>query len=158
MFALKLKDSVSSLSSLVTTVERTQVDEGEYFSSTSEITTIEDKTETIVEKRKTKEEQVWSLPEIPLPQTIIEREDNWFELLDVIPKETPYVPPGAVKIPCAAFQNNFSSLMLCSVLSGCVEDVKVTACVERLSPVFAHIISYAEGKRPGGGRKFCLCG
>ncbi|XP_035528044.1 uncharacterized protein LOC118335725 [Morone saxatilis] len=78
----------------VTTVERAQVDGGEYFSSTTEITTVEEKTEIIVEERQTREEEVWHIPEIPPPQTITERDDDWFVLLDVIPRETPYVPPG----------------------------------------------------------------
>ncbi|XP_070821751.1 uncharacterized protein [Chaetodon trifascialis] len=78
----------------VTAVERAQVDEGEYFTSTTES---EEKTEMIVEERKVREEEVWSVPEIPTPQTLTERDDDWFVLLDVIPRETPYVPPVTVR-------------------------------------------------------------
>ncbi|XP_044063520.1 uncharacterized protein LOC122881404 isoform X14 [Siniperca chuatsi] len=81
----------------VTTVERAQVDEGLYFTSTTEITTVEEKTEIIVEDRKIREEEVWRVPEIPPPQTITERDDDWFVLLDVIPREMPYVPPVTLK-------------------------------------------------------------
>ncbi|XP_041798225.1 uncharacterized protein LOC121610272 isoform X2 [Chelmon rostratus] len=79
---------------VVTTVERAQVDEGEYFTST---TGIEEKTEIIAEERTVRKEEVWRVPEIPTPQTVTEREDDWFVLLDVTPRETPYVPPVALK-------------------------------------------------------------
>ncbi|XP_031154802.2 uncharacterized protein LOC116049367 isoform X6 [Sander lucioperca] len=81
----------------VTTVERTQVDEGEYFTSQTEITTVEEKTEIIVEARQTREEEIWRIPEIPPPQTITERDDDWFVLLDAVPRETSYVPPVTLK-------------------------------------------------------------
>ncbi|XP_039662866.1 titin-like isoform X8 [Perca fluviatilis] len=81
----------------VTTVERTQVDEGVYFTSETEITTVEEKTEIIVEARQTREEEVWRVPEIPPPQTITERDDDWFVLLDAVPRETSYVPPVTLK-------------------------------------------------------------
>lgn len=100
MFAPTFKESVSLLSSVVTTVERAQVDEGEYFTST---TGIEEKTEIIAEERTVRKEEVWRVPEIPTPQTVTEREDDWFVLLDVTPRETPYVPPGTARTPCAAF-------------------------------------------------------
>ncbi|XP_078109293.1 uncharacterized protein LOC144519766 isoform X4 [Sander vitreus] len=81
----------------VTTVERTQVDEGEYFNSQTEITTVEEKTEIIVEARQTREEEIWRVPEIPPPHTITERDDDWFVLLDAVPRETSYVPPVTLK-------------------------------------------------------------
>lgn len=96
------KNSVSLLSSLVSTVERAQVDEGEYFTSTTEFATVEEKTEIIVEERKLREEEVCRTPEIPPPQTITEREDDWLVLLDVVPRESSYVPPGTANIPCTA--------------------------------------------------------
>ncbi|XP_028436501.1 titin-like isoform X5 [Perca flavescens] len=76
----------------VTTMESTQVDEGVYFTSETEITTVEEKTEIIVEARQT-----WRVPEIPPPQTITERDDGWFVLLDAVPRETSYVPPVTLK-------------------------------------------------------------
>lgn len=106
MFAPMFKDSVSLLSSLVTRVERAQVDEGKYFSSDTEITTVQEKTENTVEETQTREEEVWRIPEIPPPQILIERDDDWFLLWDAVPRETSYVPPGtAEKKPCTAFQN-----------------------------------------------------
>ncbi|XP_032374160.1 uncharacterized protein LOC116690995 isoform X12 [Etheostoma spectabile] len=80
----------------VTTVERAQVGEGEYFTSETEITTVEEKTQIIVEARQTREEEICCVPEIPPPQTITERDDHWFVLLDAVPRETSYVSPVAV--------------------------------------------------------------
>lgn len=85
MFASVLKDCLYLLSSLVTTLERVQVDEGEYLTSKSEITAAEEKTESL---------------------TITER-DDLFVLLDVTPRGTPYVPPGIAKIPLYCFKNSF---------------------------------------------------
>ncbi|XP_031708477.1 uncharacterized protein LOC116386431 isoform X4 [Anarrhichthys ocellatus] len=73
----------------VATVERAQVDEGEYLTSQTEITTYEERT--------MREEEVWRIPEIPPPQTVMERDDDWFVLLDVVPRETPYIPPVTLK-------------------------------------------------------------
>lgn len=93
------------------------MDEGEYFTSKTEFRTVEEKTETI-EERKIREEEVWRTPEIPPPpQTITDRDDDWLVLLDVIPRETPYVPPGIAEIPCAALKNKFGSLVLYFLLS-----------------------------------------
>ncbi|XP_034466738.1 uncharacterized protein LOC117776691 isoform X5 [Hippoglossus hippoglossus] len=82
----------------VVAVEHALVEKGEYFISKPEITAVEEKTEIIIEERVIREEQAWSAPEIPTPQTITDREDDWFVLLDVIPRETPYVPPVSVVI------------------------------------------------------------
>lgn len=95
-----MKVSVSLLSSLVTTVEYARVDKGEYVTPKSEITTVEERTEIIIEQREQremKEEDTWRAPEIPPPQTITERDDDWFLLWDVVPRETSYVPPGTAK-------------------------------------------------------------
>ncbi|XP_071325079.1 uncharacterized protein [Trachinotus anak] len=81
----------------VTTVEQAQVDEGEYVISKTEITTVEEKMEFIVGERKIREEESWHAPEIPPPPTITYRDDDWFVLLDVIPRKTTYVPPVAFK-------------------------------------------------------------
>ncbi|XP_071325089.1 uncharacterized protein [Trachinotus anak] len=81
----------------VTTVEQAQVDEGEYVISKTEITTVEEKMEFIVGERKIREEESWHAPEIPPPPTITYRDDDWFVLLDVIPRKTTYVPPVTFK-------------------------------------------------------------
>ncbi|XP_027142928.1 uncharacterized protein LOC104925498 isoform X2 [Larimichthys crocea] len=81
----------------VTIVERAQVDEDKYFTSTTEITTVEEKTEIIVKERKIIEEEVWRVPDIPPAQTVTDRDDDWFVLLDVIPRDTAYVPSVILK-------------------------------------------------------------
>lgn len=93
--------------------------EAESFVSVVETTADEEIREVaVVEERKITEEAPRRLQEVPQPLvTVTEREDDWFELLGVITRETPYVPPGAVLFLCAALQNNFSSLVLYPVLS-----------------------------------------
>lgn len=83
------------------------MDKGESFTSKTEITTVEEKRGIIVEERTIREEEIRLMPEIPPRQNITKREDDWFVLLDVLQRETSYVPPGTAKIPCDAFQNNF---------------------------------------------------
>lgn len=55
------------------------------------------------EEGKVIEEALRRLQEIP-QQPVPERDDDWFVLLDALPKETSYVPPGIAKIPCTASQ------------------------------------------------------
>ena len=50
----------------------------------------------VVEERKIIEEAP-TLREIS-QQPVTDRDDDWFELLDVVPRETTYVPPGTDKI------------------------------------------------------------
>lgn len=88
------------------------MDEGEYITSKTEFRTAEEKTESL-EERKIREEEVWRILEIPPP----DRDDDGFVLLDAIPRETPSGLPGIAKIPCAAFNNNFCSLVLYFLLS-----------------------------------------
>ncbi|XP_056262038.1 uncharacterized protein LOC130188025 isoform X4 [Pseudoliparis swirei] len=78
------------------TVERAQLDEGDYFTSQTEISTCEEKTEIVVEEKTMRGEEVWLIPEIPPTQTIMDRDDDWFVLLDVVPRETSRAPPVAV--------------------------------------------------------------
>ncbi|CAJ1061675.1 titin-like [Xyrichtys novacula] len=103
----------------VVTVERAQVDEGEYVTTVTEITTLkvtteistleveselktlEKETEITVEEKREKEEEVWLAPAIPSQKTIRERDDDWFVLLDIIPRETLYVPPVKRDMPDA---------------------------------------------------------
>lgn len=115
MLAPTFKDAVSLLSSLVTTMERA---EGEYFTSKTEITTVEEKTEIVIEVRKIREEEVWHIPEIPPPQTTTERDDDWFVQLAVIPREMPHVPPGTGKIPSAAFSKQL--WLSCALFCACL--------------------------------------
>ncbi|KAM4601150.1 uncharacterized protein ACJ7VT_020965 isoform 2-T2 [Polymixia lowei] len=78
----------------VITVERYQVDAGERFTSTLEITKIEERREVTVEDRKIREEEAKRVPETPPLLVFWERDDDWFVLLDVVPREAPYVPPA----------------------------------------------------------------
>ena len=98
MFAPMFK-RLSLFSSLVVAVEHALVEKGEYFISKPEITAVEEKTDIIIEERIIREEQAWSAPEVLTPQTITDREDDWFVVLDGIPRETLYVPPGTPEIP-----------------------------------------------------------
>ncbi|XP_035485046.1 uncharacterized protein LOC118302716 isoform X8 [Scophthalmus maximus] len=78
----------------VTSVELARVDKGEHFISKTEITAVE-KTEIIMEEKIMRGEEVQR--EIPPPSTITDRDDDWFVLLDVVPRETLYVPPVILK-------------------------------------------------------------
>lgn len=90
-------------SSLVSAMEGAQMDEDTYLISAAEMTIVEKKTEIKVEEGKIREEEVQAAPDISPPQSLIERDDDWFVLLDVIPRQTSYLPPGIVNLPCAAF-------------------------------------------------------
>ncbi|XP_062421474.1 uncharacterized protein LOC119198074 isoform X3 [Pungitius pungitius] len=79
----------------VTTV-RAQVGGRENFTSKFEISTFKEKTETKVEET-TSRGGVWRVPEIPPPHAIMERDDDWFVWLDVVARETSYVPPVTLK-------------------------------------------------------------
>ncbi|KAM9309479.1 uncharacterized protein KZ484_025542 isoform 3-T5 [Pholidichthys leucotaenia] len=77
----------------VTPLDLAQVEEGEYFISGAEIVTREESEIKIVEKR---------IREAGIPEAETEpgrlpvgteRVDDWFVLLDVLPRETSYVPP-----------------------------------------------------------------
>lgn len=103
MFASVIKDYLYLLS-LVTTLERVQVGDGEYLTSTTE------KMESIIDERQIREDQISHAPGNPL--TITEG-DDWFVLLDVIPRGTPYVQPGIAKISLYGFKMAFPYLVLC---------------------------------------------
>ncbi|XP_068999114.1 uncharacterized protein [Embiotoca jacksoni] len=94
----------------VATVERAQLDESEYFSSKTEISTLEEKTEITVEERKIREE-VWHAPEIPQPQTVTERVDDWFVLLNVVRRATSYVQPVTLKGRAEMDEESFVSVV-----------------------------------------------
>lgn len=71
--------------------------EAESFVSGVETAAVEEIREAVAEERKITE----AAPERPL-QSVAGREDDWFVLLDVVPRETSYVPPGIATILCAA--------------------------------------------------------
>ncbi|KAK5892508.1 hypothetical protein CesoFtcFv8_012878 [Champsocephalus esox] len=81
----------------VTPVGRAQLGEGEYFPSETVVTTVKQNTDIIVAERQTSEEEMRRIPEIPPPQTVPERDDDWLLMLDVVPRETLYVPPVTLK-------------------------------------------------------------
>ena len=102
------------------------MDKGQYFTSTTEFI----KVETIVEERQIREEikeEKRRTPEIPPPQSTTERDDDWFVVLDVVPRETLYVPPGITKISMCVFQKNFGSLVLYFVLCCYIHNIFVAS-------------------------------
>ena len=80
----------------------------------------EERREVVTEEREIPQEQ--ARPEMIHPQPVREMEDDWFVLLDVIPREPSYVPPGITmlrmapkqKLQCA-FYTNAPQLPLCCV-------------------------------------------
>ncbi|XP_056142952.1 uncharacterized protein LOC130118528 [Lampris incognitus] len=79
-----------------TMVKQAQVD-AKSFTSKLNISTAEDIREVIVTEIKTGGEEAKSVKEIPPLQTLRETDDSWFLLLDVVPRETAYVPPVAAE-------------------------------------------------------------
>ena len=51
-----------------------------------------------IEEQKIIEEAPTQLQDIP-QQPVTDREDDWFVLLDVVPRDTSYVPPGKIPRP-----------------------------------------------------------
>ncbi|XP_067366244.1 uncharacterized protein [Channa argus] len=84
--------------STVTTLESFQADEGKYLTSKTEITADKEKMKSLVEERQIREEEVRHAPEIPSAQALTVRYEDWYVLLDVIPRATPYVTPADEKI------------------------------------------------------------
>ncbi|XP_030013897.1 uncharacterized protein LOC115435549 isoform X11 [Sphaeramia orbicularis] len=76
--------------------EEEEEEEGGLFFSATQVLTVEEKREIIVEESKMTEDGVRGVPEITPPQTVTQRVDDWFVLLDVVPREMPYVPPVAL--------------------------------------------------------------
>lgn len=75
--------------------------EAESFVPVVETAAVEEIREAVAEERKIIEVAPERPQEIPL-QSAAGREDDWFVLLDVVPRETSYVPPGIATILCAA--------------------------------------------------------
>ncbi|XP_019728385.1 uncharacterized protein LOC109517586 isoform X7 [Hippocampus comes] len=69
----------------VTSVKHDAMDEGEFFTSKSGVTAVEDKRVRLEER---------PVEDIPPPQTFLEREDDWFVLLDCVPR---FVKPVTLK-------------------------------------------------------------
>lgn len=79
--------------------------EAESFVSGVETAAVEEIREAVAEERKIIEAAPERPQEIPL-LSAAGREDDWFVLLDVVPRETSYVPPGTILLS--------SALLLCS--------------------------------------------
>lgn len=103
--------------------------EAESFVSGVETAAVEEIREAVAEERKIIEAAPERPQEIPL-QSAAGREDDWFVLLDVVPQETSYVPPGIATILCAAallyqkeaFVPNFAAVFFTCIL-GAVHSV-----------------------------------
>ena len=88
--------SAHSLSlSLVTMV---QVYPEESISAVAEMIAVESKKEVVIEDIVMQEEErkppMQFISEPKISQPVRARDDDWFLLLDVVPRETTYVPPG----------------------------------------------------------------
>ncbi|XP_062322680.1 titin-like isoform X3 [Osmerus eperlanus] len=84
---------------------------------------VEEKREVVVKEIKLQEEEDTLVLETTQSQPVVERDDYWFELVDVVPKEPVYVPPGIIPIiPCSAShspEHPFSVLIAVSPLAVC---------------------------------------
>ncbi|XP_030013889.1 uncharacterized protein LOC115435549 isoform X3 [Sphaeramia orbicularis] len=120
----------------VPSVERPRVDQESYVISTTKIITVEEKREIIVEERKIKEDGVRGVPEITPPQTVTERVDDWFVLLDVVPKEMLYVPPVSLREQDQMDTERFVSVVTITadkeIREEVVEERKITQDMPRL--------------------------
>ncbi|XP_069393069.1 uncharacterized protein [Paralichthys olivaceus] len=135
----------------VVAVEHAQVEKGEYFISKPEITAVEEKTEIKIEERIIREEQGWSAPEIPPPQTITDREDDWFVLLDVIPREIPYVPPVIIKERDQMEAESIVSVVGTAadeIREVVVEERKIKEGAPRRLQEIAHVLDEITGETP----------
>ncbi|KAM7420588.1 hypothetical protein PAMA_015018 [Pampus argenteus] len=113
----------------VTSGGRVQLDEGEYFASKTEITTVVEKRGVIVEERRLGDEEIRYITEIPPPRTITSpsRDDDWFVLLDSVPRETSYVPPVTLNGRDQREAESFVSVVLTAV----DEEIKEVVVEER---------------------------
>ncbi|XP_018543491.2 uncharacterized protein LOC108890900 isoform X4 [Lates calcarifer] len=84
----------------VTMAEYVQVYPEEGVSAAAKTIAVESRKEVVIEEtvmqREEKKLPTQIIPELKIPQPVRERDDDWFVLLDVIPRETSYVPPVAV--------------------------------------------------------------
>ncbi|XP_018543577.2 uncharacterized protein LOC108890900 isoform X12 [Lates calcarifer] len=81
----------------VTVAEYVQVYPEEGVSAAAKTIAVELRKEVVIEEtvmqREEKKLPTQIIPELKIPQPVRERDDDWFVLLDVIPRETSYVPP-----------------------------------------------------------------
>lgn len=113
---LVLKDFLLTLLTSVTLKERDALDTKSFVSVVQTAPDGEIR-EVVAEERKIIQEAPRLLQEIP-QQPVTDRDDDWFVLLDVVPRETSYVPPGIAKIPPLLHSfikaSNYPELCRCS--------------------------------------------
>lgn len=82
-----------------------QVYPGRSFSGETETTAVESKKDfvidSIVVQKEEKKHGVQIIPELKMSQPLRARDDDWYLLLDVGPRETSYVPPGTHSLQTA---------------------------------------------------------
>lgn len=81
--------------------EYVQVYLEERVSTVAETITVSRKEVVVQETVVQKEDKMLSkqmFPEQKISQPVRERDDDWFLLLDVVPRETAYVPPGTYSL------------------------------------------------------------
>ncbi|XP_056237233.1 titin-like isoform X5 [Seriola aureovittata] len=87
----------------VTMAEYVQVYREEGFSAVPETIAVQSKKEVVVEVTVVQEEEkklpMQIIPEMKISQPVRERDDDWFLLLDVVPRETSYVAPVSLTVP-----------------------------------------------------------
>lgn len=81
----------------------------ESSSAMVETIAVESKKEVVVEEALGQKEEkklpIQIVPELKISQPVRERDDDWFLLLDVVPRETSYVPQGthSLQMPLFSF-------------------------------------------------------
>ena len=85
--------------SIVTMAEYVQVYSEERISTVVEtVAVVESRKEVVIEEIMVQKEEKkvpkQIIPEQQISQPVAERDDDWFLVLDVVPKETSFVPPG----------------------------------------------------------------
>ncbi|KAM3614094.1 uncharacterized protein V6R79_010151 [Siganus canaliculatus] len=111
----------------VTAAELAKVDGGEFVTSTTEKTATDEKTEIIVEEKIVIKEEVWSVAEDPALQTAADRDDDWFVLLDVVPRRTSYVPPVTLQ---RSEPMDAESLVSAALPAAAVEEIREAVAEE----------------------------
>ena len=92
---------------LVTTTEYVQVHPGKVISAVAETIAVESRKVVVVEEAMVqtggKMLPTQIIPEMKISQPVRKRDDDWFVLLDVVPRETSYVPPGTCSLHMPVF-------------------------------------------------------
>lgn len=93
--------------SLVTMAEYVQVYPEERISTVAKTITEESGKEVVVQEtvvhKEDKKLPKQIIPEQKISQPIRQRDDDWFLLLDLVPRETAYVPPGTHSLQMSFF-------------------------------------------------------